>query len=321
MASSSKSSAAGRRPADVIQWLADQRRRPDRSSAQVVEYGTWLLEQGHIQKLGDELWSALEQIAMAALDVGDIELAELCLSRLDTRFPDSSRVDTLRGMLFEARGELVQALEHYSSMMAKADGADIILSKRRVACLKAMEGVDERGGIAKATEALKQHLEVYYSDPEGWQELVDLHLEQGQLTQALSSLEELLLLVPQNGFLVLKYAETLYSAGEYATAYKAFLRVLDVGAGVERGSSAGRGGPETRALWGLRATLTQLRGSGAGAGAVSKRCGGKDGLEKIKAESMDDVEVLVTDLLLNRAYAGDGKDQATLKAARAVLSL
>lgn len=52
-------------------------RRPDRSSAQIVEYGTWVLEQGYIQRLGDDLWNTLEQIAVAALDVGDFELAEV----------------------------------------------------------------------------------------------------------------------------------------------------------------------------------------------------------------------------------------------------
>lgn len=132
-------------------------------------------------------------------------------------------------------------------------------------------------------------------------------------SDAIASLEELLLLTPQNGFIVLKYAEMLYSAGEYPTAYKAFLRVLDVGASIERSSHA-QGGPETRALWGLRATISKLRE------AAPAKKGGKDTTEKIKAESLDEVDQLVTDLLLNRAYSGDSKDKATPAAARAVLS-
>lgn len=115
--------------------------------------------------------------------------------------------------------------------------------------------------------------------------------------------------------MILKYAETLYTAGEFATAYKAFLRVLEVGADVERDSDAGRGGPETRALWGLHATIGQLRSA-----AATKNVGRGDGGERIKAESLDEVEQLVTDLLLNRAYSGEGKDKATLQAARIVLS-
>lgn len=53
-------------------------RRPTRQSARTVEYGQRLLETGYIKRLGDDvLWSALEQIALAALDVGDWELVEV----------------------------------------------------------------------------------------------------------------------------------------------------------------------------------------------------------------------------------------------------
>lgn len=55
-----------------------------------------------------------------------------------------------------------------------------MLSKRRIACLEAMEGIDPKGGTLKAIEALQHHLEVYYSDPEAWQELVNLQLEHGR---------------------------------------------------------------------------------------------------------------------------------------------
>lgn len=140
-----------------------------------------------------------------------------------------------------------------------------MLSKRRVAVLKAMEGTgDPNGGLSKAIEALVIHLDVFYSDPEGWQELATLYTEQGQLSKAIAALEELLLLVPQNGFYVLQYAEMLYTQGEYATAYKAFLRVLDVGSVVEKPSKAtlaegATKGPEVRALWGLKAVSMTCR--------------------------------------------------------------
>lgn len=58
-------------------------RRPTRQSARTVEYGQRLLETGYIKRLGDDvLWSALEQIALAALDVGDWELVEVSESTL-----------------------------------------------------------------------------------------------------------------------------------------------------------------------------------------------------------------------------------------------
>lgn len=52
-------------------------RRPSRQSQQVVEYGTFILEGGHLKKLGDDTWSFLEQVGIAALDLGRWELAEV----------------------------------------------------------------------------------------------------------------------------------------------------------------------------------------------------------------------------------------------------
>ncbi|PWN19605.1 TPR-like protein [Microstroma glucosiphilum] len=292
-------SAAASSPEEMIKWLAEQRRHPERRSAQVVEYGTYLLEKGYIKRMGDELWALLEQVAVASLDVGDWDLAELCLARLNTRFPKSSRVGTLQGMLYEARGEHTRAFHLYGELIEKADGADIMLSRRRVAVLKSMDGSDQRGGIAKAIEALVKHLEVFYSDPEGWQELASLYLEHAQYAKAISALEELMLLVPQNGFFVLQYAEALYTTSEYSTAYKAFLRVLDMGGLIEKSASGVVAkGPEVRALWGLKATIGKLRES------PKKGTSGD-----IKVDQLDAVEQLVKELL-NRAY-GPKSDQAT----------
>lgn len=71
------------------------RRRPDRQSAQIVEYGTFLLEKGYLQKLGDDLWSTLEQIAIAALDVGEWDLAEVRLLRKLAAYNGVTEADSL----------------------------------------------------------------------------------------------------------------------------------------------------------------------------------------------------------------------------------
>ena len=52
-------------------------RRPERQSKRIVEYGTLILEGGHIKKLGNDVWAFLEQVALAALDLGKVELAEV----------------------------------------------------------------------------------------------------------------------------------------------------------------------------------------------------------------------------------------------------
>lgn len=66
-------------------------RRPDL----VVSCGCRLLE---THSLGDDKWSLLEQVLVAALDTGDMWLADTCLGNLLARFPDSNRVRRLHGM-------------------------------------------------------------------------------------------------------------------------------------------------------------------------------------------------------------------------------
>ena len=61
----------------VFDWLAQQRRTGERAPAEVVKYGEWVIETGKFQVLGDELWSFLEQVASAALELGNFELAEV----------------------------------------------------------------------------------------------------------------------------------------------------------------------------------------------------------------------------------------------------
>lgn len=139
-----------------------------------------------------------------------------------------------------------------------------MLSKRRIAVLKSL---DSPTTYSQTIPALESHLQIYYSDPEGWQELASLYADLGQYTKSAAALEELMLLVPQNGFFVLRYAETLYTMAEYATAYKAFLRVLDMGGtltAAEGGGASSRDGdrgPEVRALWGLKAVSNGGGGS------------------------------------------------------------
>lgn len=60
-----------------------------------MEYGTFLLEKGYLQKLGDDLWSTLEQIAIAALDVGEWDLAEVRLLRNQSAYSGTTEAHSL----------------------------------------------------------------------------------------------------------------------------------------------------------------------------------------------------------------------------------
>jgi hypothetical protein len=105
---------------------------------------------------------------------------------------------------------------------------------------------------------------------------------------------------------VLQYAETLYTAGEIAQSYKAYLRVLEMcGLPVEGKKERGaRQGPWTRALWGLKLVTAKLLASSSKA---------------IEVERVEEVDAMVTDLLLNTAYKGNSTGvQKSREAARSI---
>ena len=156
----------------------------------------------------------------------------------------------LQGMLLEAKGMAKEALMLYEACL-KDDQSHILLNKRRIAALRAIPGRE-----ADATQELARFVDVFPMDAEAWQELATLYTEQHKYAQAAYALEELVLLAPQNSYVLLHYAETLYTAGDIATAYKMYLRILELARGDIRVKENSRGeraaGPWVRTLWGLK---------------------------------------------------------------------
>ena len=94
----------------------------------------------HASKLGfparaslssEEDLAIVEQMVMAACDVGDMETAEKCVSMLKKRFPDSVRVLRLRGLILEASAGYEEANEIYDEML-KRNPANLYALKRKV---------------------------------------------------------------------------------------------------------------------------------------------------------------------------------------------
>lgn len=141
------------------------------------------------------------------------------------RFPESSRVAILQGIIEESKGHLNDAQNLYELMLEK-DPSNVLLHKRRIACIKS-----KPEGIPRATEGLAEFVDIFPTDQESWLELAELYLQQNKYDQAAYALEELLLLAPHNVFYLLKYAEVLYSMGDLAKSYKMYLRILELGDG------------------------------------------------------------------------------------------
>ncbi|RIA97295.1 TPR-like protein [Glomus cerebriforme] len=205
----------------AVTTLHELRKSGERKSDLVVTLGENLIHQGYAGKLGDEVWAVYEQIFIAALDLGNDQLAIKCLENLDKRFPESPRVKILKGMKLEAEDKLDAALALYEDIL-KDDDANIAAIKRRIAVFKA------KGQDQQAIEALTRYLDAFYSDSESWLELSALYLNFHLYQQAGFCLEELILLQPQNHFYHLKYAEILYTSDNITMSLKEFCRVVEL---------------------------------------------------------------------------------------------
>lgn len=160
----------------------------------------------HINKLGYEKYSILEQVFIAALDTGDDDLACECLDRLLTKFRNSCRVNRLFGMYLESKGNFEDAQNVYSKLI-KDDPTNTLARKRMVTILIAQQKIPE------AINELREYLKIFMSDFEAWSKLADLYLSECDYKHAAFCMEEMILSNPSNHLYYQRYAEIKYTEG------------------------------------------------------------------------------------------------------------
>lgn len=174
-----------------------------RRSDLVVKYGMQAIRASTKES---EVWSFYEQLAIAAMDVGEYILARSCLQSLKVKFPNSGRVSLLEGMLDEARGDFGDALIIYNKLL-EANPANLLAMKRKVCICKA------NGEYLQAIELLNKLLETYSSDTTSWLELTELYIAQSDYTSAAFCLEETILLTPTWTPFHIRLAEVYFTLG------------------------------------------------------------------------------------------------------------
>lgn len=122
-------------------WREDNERKSD----DVVQLWEAVLEE-KAHKLGNERHLILEQIIIAGLDCGRIDVAETGITELSLEFPGSLRVQKYKAMRLEALERYDEAVDVLEDIISK-DETNAAPRKRKIAILKA------RG---RTTEAIKE---------------------------------------------------------------------------------------------------------------------------------------------------------------------
>jgi len=204
----------------------------------VLLHGGELLSK-YPRKLGNELWTVMEQVFLAACIAGHDEWRDYCLKQLVHKWPNSHRVERLKGIYKESLEDYNEANKIYKKII-KDKPEDTITQKRLIAMYK------QRGQIDKAVEAINAYLETFSTDAEVWHELAELYIEAGSLSRAVYCFEELVLANPRSMYNILSYAELLYSVGDYELSRKYYCLACYLD------------GACLRALWGLLAVNMAL---------------------------------------------------------------
>ncbi len=78
-----------------------------------------------------EVWNLSEQIAYAAIDMGQFEYAKSIIDDLEKQFPGSMRVSRILGMFYEAQSMFPEAMSIYEDVL-KRDITNLAIMKRKV---------------------------------------------------------------------------------------------------------------------------------------------------------------------------------------------
>ncbi|KXN80770.1 ER membrane protein complex subunit 2-B [Leucoagaricus sp. SymC.cos] len=234
-------------PSTALEQLASFRAQNLRASQEFLDKASPLLKDFKNTKVDDDVWPVIEQLAMASLDVGRLDIAKTAWKALADRIgQDSPRVILLQGLIMEATEPLDLVLRFYESE-AQKNAHNPIFWKRQVAVLRQM------GKTEDAVNELRQLLDTFYNDLEAWLELADLYSSCCHYSSTLQALSHALLLAPQNPFTFLQFAETVFTAGDIPLALKNFLIVIDMNdSDVSAPQDQSPTGITVRAWWGVK---------------------------------------------------------------------
>ncbi|KPV73476.1 uncharacterized protein RHOBADRAFT_54696 [Rhodotorula graminis WP1] len=312
------------RSSSTATLLADLRKRrleQRRDFHLVLLTGLELEQRGQLNGGSDDQWEAAEQVAVAAVEGGNVDLVQTLVLRLDKHYRDSQphRANYLHGLVLEVRGDLDGARNCYERNV-QDDETDVPSRKRLIALhlsspLVTLPDPPTKGSPSasvpasaqpylaaslhqqKGISVLVHYLDIYYTDLAGWLSLATAYAQLALYAQALAALAHAVVLAPSDPWVKLKFAETAYTQGDVALAWKEFLRVVEMS--TEAGDKELKGAAR-RAAMGAKLCLPRLRTP-----EKSKKAS-KDADALLAPAKLDEMDLLLSKLLLDAYHKTDG---------------
>ncbi|KAL7473982.1 hypothetical protein ACHAW6_000476 [Cyclotella cf. meneghiniana] len=157
--------------------------------------------------------AALEQLCIAALDVGNTPLAESCLHALHVATShssvtkESSRYRKLLGMFLEASAKFDDAAKVYDELLVD-NPSNGYAAKRKYCILAAQAGKEE-----EAIKALNDYLSMHPGDIAAWNQMAEACLSVSDFKGAAYCYEEVVLGCPLDSNVHMKLGEVYATAG------------------------------------------------------------------------------------------------------------
>ncbi|GAA5885199.1 hypothetical protein JCM16303_005899 [Sporobolomyces ruberrimus] len=302
----------------ILERLLEIRTTRVRAPLEVFELGSRLVESGWINSNSDQGWTVKEQLATAAIECNQLELATVLIDRLENKFsstpskdqPIPQRILVLKGSMLEQKGQLQLAKELYEQRLRERE-TDTLIRKRLISLhlstplsSNTSTGLSRQEGI----RLLVEYLDTTYVDAEGWLLLAKSYAELGLYEQSLSSTSQALLLQPQNPFLLLYHSELSYTLGEYGVALKEFLRVVEMSTDLDQAKREGKrvvGGCGRRAAFGVKSCISRLN-------SVSTTPSNSD-VPRTSPSKLQELDLLMTRLILDSNGSGSSVETKVVR--------
>eukprot|EP01100_Stratorugosa_tubuloviscum_P002233 TRINITY_DN1509_c1_g1_i3.p1 TRINITY_DN1509_c1_g1~~TRINITY_DN1509_c1_g1_i3.p1 ORF type:complete len:238 (-),score=84.92 TRINITY_DN1509_c1_g1_i3:67-729(-) len=172
-----------------------------RHSNLILKLGKHLSEHTKISSF----WNFVEPIFFAAIDVGNLEEGNKILTILRNKFGETHRIRRLHGLLLESQQNWEGAKNIYHQIIKESgdicSASYLLVQKRLIVIEKA------QGKYREAINLLNDLVERFRNDEAIWFELAELNLLVLDYSSAAKCFEELLLIIPENSQIYIKYAE------------------------------------------------------------------------------------------------------------------